>query len=76
MITVANGDLVKSFDLPKTTMLEFSPLNKILVTWKQYTSEYNGKASNGNMAVQCDMCDLLIITHLLILLMKKNHQTL
>lgn len=40
MIKVANGDLVKSFDLPKTTLLGFSPLNKVLVTWKQYTSEY------------------------------------
>lgn len=40
MIKVANGDLVKSFDLPKATLLAFSPLNKVLVTWKQYTSEY------------------------------------
>ncbi|KAK3549273.1 hypothetical protein QTP70_034478 [Hemibagrus guttatus] len=38
VIKVANGDLVKSFDLPKTTLLGFSPLNKVLVTWKHYTS--------------------------------------
>ncbi|XP_016141242.1 eukaryotic translation initiation factor 2A [Sinocyclocheilus grahami] len=37
VIKVSTGDLVKSFDLPKTTALEFSPLNRVLATWQQYT---------------------------------------
>uniref|UniRef100_A0A672RVA3 Eukaryotic translation initiation factor 2A n=1 Tax=Sinocyclocheilus grahami TaxID=75366 RepID=A0A672RVA3_SINGR len=39
VIKVSTGDLVKSFDLPKTTALEFSPLNRVLATWQQYTSK-------------------------------------
>ncbi len=39
VIKVSTGDLVKSFDLPKTSALEFSPLNRVLATWQQYTSK-------------------------------------
>ncbi|KTG31087.1 hypothetical protein cypCar_00027981, partial [Cyprinus carpio] len=37
VIRVSTGDVVKSFDLPKTAALEFSPLNRVLGTWQQYT---------------------------------------
>lgn len=40
VIKVSTGELVKSFDLPKTSVLEFSPLNKVLATWQHYTSKH------------------------------------
>ncbi|GAA6101874.1 eukaryotic translation initiation factor 2A isoform X1 [Tachysurus ichikawai] len=49
VINVANGDLVKSFDLPKTMLLEFSPLNKVLVTWKQYTKSQGNPQGEANL---------------------------
>ncbi|XP_058244495.1 eukaryotic translation initiation factor 2A [Hemibagrus wyckioides] len=49
VIKVANGDLVKSFDLPKTTLLGFSPLNKVLVTWKQYTKSQDNPQGEANL---------------------------
>lgn len=74
MVKVGNGDLVKSFDLPKAMFLEFSPLNKVLVTWKHYTSGYTIHwVCYGTMGRQCCVCDLLFIIHLLSLI-KKNCQ--
>uniref|UniRef100_A0A8C1SZA9 Eukaryotic translation initiation factor 2A n=1 Tax=Cyprinus carpio TaxID=7962 RepID=A0A8C1SZA9_CYPCA len=53
VIKVSTGDLVKSFDLPKTTALEFSPLNKVLATWQQYTSK---KANLQLLDLQTGAC--------------------
>ncbi|KAM9481325.1 eukaryotic translation initiation factor 2A [Clarias gariepinus] len=49
VIKVASGDLVKAFDLPKTTLLAFSPLCKVLVTWKQYTKSQDNPQGEANL---------------------------
>ncbi|KTG38482.1 hypothetical protein cypCar_00038037 [Cyprinus carpio] len=49
VIKVSTGDLVKSFDLPKTTALEFSPLNKVLATWQQYTKTQDNPQGEANL---------------------------
>ena len=33
-----DSEVLQALDLPKTTMLQFSPLNTILVTWQPYSS--------------------------------------
>uniref|UniRef100_A0A673GC16 Eukaryotic translation initiation factor 2A n=1 Tax=Sinocyclocheilus rhinocerous TaxID=307959 RepID=A0A673GC16_9TELE len=49
VIKVSTGDLVKSFDLPKTTALEFSPLNRVLATWQQYTKTQDNPQGEANL---------------------------
>ncbi|TRY72864.1 hypothetical protein DNTS_007670 [Danionella cerebrum] len=49
VIKVSSGDLVKSFELPKTAALEFSPLNKILATWQQYTKTQDNPQGEANL---------------------------
>uniref|UniRef100_A0AAX7STF8 Eukaryotic translation initiation factor 2A n=1 Tax=Astatotilapia calliptera TaxID=8154 RepID=A0AAX7STF8_ASTCA len=39
IVNPSDGAVVSTFDLPKTALLEFSPLNNILVTWQLYTSK-------------------------------------
>lgn len=40
VVKVADGSQVRLFDLPKTAMLEFSPLNTVLATWQVYSSKF------------------------------------
>ncbi|XP_007257828.3 eukaryotic translation initiation factor 2A [Astyanax mexicanus] len=49
VVKASNGTLVKSFDLPKATMLEFSPQNKVLATWKQYTKTQDNPQGDANL---------------------------
>ncbi|XP_066540461.1 eukaryotic translation initiation factor 2A [Hoplias malabaricus] len=49
VVQVSGGDLVKSFDLPKATMLEFSPQNKVLATWKLYTKTQDNPQGEANL---------------------------
>nr|XP_005515810.1 uncharacterized protein LOC102098449 [Columba livia] len=39
VVNVTSAELLRSFDLPKTVCLEFSPKNTVLATWQPYTSE-------------------------------------
>lgn len=39
MVRSSDGSIVSTFDLPKTALLQFSPLNTILVTWQPYSSK-------------------------------------
>uniref|UniRef100_A0A665U5T3 Eukaryotic translation initiation factor 2A n=1 Tax=Echeneis naucrates TaxID=173247 RepID=A0A665U5T3_ECHNA len=39
VVRSSDGSIVSTFDLPKTALLEFSPLNKILITWQPYNSK-------------------------------------
>ncbi|XP_035381512.1 eukaryotic translation initiation factor 2A [Electrophorus electricus] len=49
VVKSSTGELLKSFDLPKTSMLEFSPLGKVLVTWKQYTKTQDNPQGEANL---------------------------
>uniref|UniRef100_A0AAR2LB75 Eukaryotic translation initiation factor 2A n=1 Tax=Pygocentrus nattereri TaxID=42514 RepID=A0AAR2LB75_PYGNA len=49
VVKVLSGELVKSFDLPKTAMIEFSPQNKVLATWKQYTKTQDNPQGEANL---------------------------
>ncbi|XP_068172986.1 eukaryotic translation initiation factor 2A isoform X2 [Antennarius striatus] len=37
VVKCSDCSIVSTFDLPKTSLLEFSPLNSILVTWQAYS---------------------------------------
>uniref|UniRef100_A0A3P9QEI9 Eukaryotic translation initiation factor 2A n=1 Tax=Poecilia reticulata TaxID=8081 RepID=A0A3P9QEI9_POERE len=45
----ADGSVVSTFDLPKTALLEFSPLNNILVTWQPYTKTQDSPQGDANL---------------------------
>ncbi|XP_073706124.1 eukaryotic translation initiation factor 2A [Garra rufa] len=49
VIKTSTGDLVKSFDLPKAAALEFSPLNRVLATWQQYTKTQDNPQGEANL---------------------------
>ncbi|XP_066478159.1 eukaryotic translation initiation factor 2A isoform X2 [Tiliqua scincoides] len=51
IVNVTSGDLVRSFDLPKTVFLEFSPKNNVLATWQPYTTAKDGAAGVPNLQV-------------------------
>lgn len=39
VVKCSDGSVVSRFDLPKTSLLDFSPRGTILVTWQVYSSE-------------------------------------
>ncbi|KAJ6669410.1 hypothetical protein lerEdw1_008219, partial [Lerista edwardsae] len=51
IVNAASGDLVRSFDLPKTVFLEFSPKSNVLATWQPYTTAKDGTAGVPNLQV-------------------------
>ncbi|KAM4566909.1 eukaryotic translation initiation factor 2A [Odontesthes bonariensis] len=44
-----DGSAVSSLDLPKTALLELSPLNNILVTWQPYTKAQDSPQGDANL---------------------------
>ncbi|XP_014894579.1 eukaryotic translation initiation factor 2A [Poecilia latipinna] len=49
VVKCADGSVVSTFDLPKTALLEFSPLNNILVTWQPYTKTQDSPQGDANL---------------------------
>ncbi|XP_054884394.1 eukaryotic translation initiation factor 2A [Poeciliopsis prolifica] len=49
VVKCADGSVVSTFDLPKTVLLEFSPLNNILVTWQPYTKTQDSPQGEANL---------------------------
>uniref|UniRef100_A0A8C7UXC7 Eukaryotic translation initiation factor 2A n=1 Tax=Oncorhynchus mykiss TaxID=8022 RepID=A0A8C7UXC7_ONCMY len=49
VVKVADGSQVRSFDLPKTAMLEFSPLNTVLATWQVYSKTQENPQGDANL---------------------------
>lgn len=39
VVKCSDSSIVSTFDLPKTALLELSPLNNVLVTWQPYSSK-------------------------------------
>ncbi|XP_072247916.1 eukaryotic translation initiation factor 2A [Leuresthes tenuis] len=44
-----DGSVVSTLDLPKTALLELSPLNNILVTWQPYTKTQDSPQGEPNL---------------------------
>ncbi|KAM6970193.1 eukaryotic translation initiation factor 2A [Aplochiton taeniatus] len=49
IVKVSDGLSVRTFDLPKTSFLEFSPLNTILATWQPYTKTQDNPQGDANL---------------------------
>ncbi|KAF7658549.1 hypothetical protein LDENG_00011310 [Lucifuga dentata] len=49
VVKSSDGSLVSTFDLPKVSQLEFSPLNSILATWKPYTKAQDSPQGEANL---------------------------
>ncbi|XP_026227202.1 eukaryotic translation initiation factor 2A [Anabas testudineus] len=49
VVKCSDGSVVSTFDLPKTTLLEFSPLNNVLVTWQPYTKSQDSPQGDANL---------------------------
>uniref|UniRef100_A0A6Q2ZPS1 Eukaryotic translation initiation factor 2A n=1 Tax=Esox lucius TaxID=8010 RepID=A0A6Q2ZPS1_ESOLU len=49
VVNVADGSQVRLFDLPKTAMLEFSPLNTVLATWQVYSKTQDNPQGDPNL---------------------------
>ncbi|XP_015257600.1 PREDICTED: eukaryotic translation initiation factor 2A [Cyprinodon variegatus] len=49
VVKCADGSVVSTLDLPKTALLEFSPLNSILVTWQPYTKTQDSPQGDANL---------------------------
>ncbi|KAL6104877.1 eif2a [Pungitius sinensis] len=49
VVKSSDGSLVSTFDLPKAALLDFSPLNNILVTWQPYSKAKDSAQGEANL---------------------------
>ncbi|KAG5269411.1 hypothetical protein AALO_G00201720 [Alosa alosa] len=49
VVKTSDGSSVQDFDLPKASFLEFSPQNKVLATWQQYTKTQDNPQGDPNL---------------------------
>uniref|UniRef100_A0A1A8GZD3 Eukaryotic translation initiation factor 2A n=1 Tax=Nothobranchius korthausae TaxID=1143690 RepID=A0A1A8GZD3_9TELE len=49
VVKCTDGSTVSNFELPKTALIEFSPLNNILVTWQPYTKTQDSSQGEANL---------------------------
>uniref|UniRef100_A0A3P9HW57 Eukaryotic translation initiation factor 2A n=1 Tax=Oryzias latipes TaxID=8090 RepID=A0A3P9HW57_ORYLA len=49
VVKAKDGSLVSSFDLPKTALLDFSPLGGVLVTWQPYSKSQDSPQGEANL---------------------------
>ncbi|KAJ8410656.1 hypothetical protein AAFF_G00186130 [Aldrovandia affinis] len=49
VVKVADGSSVQSLDLPKTAILEFSPLGSVLATWQPYSKTQDNPQGETNL---------------------------
>ncbi|XP_061575955.1 eukaryotic translation initiation factor 2A [Cololabis saira] len=49
VVRSSDGSLVSSLELPKTSLIEFSPLNKVLVTWQPYSKTQDDAQGDANL---------------------------
>lgn len=49
VVKASDGSLVQSFDLPKTSLLGFSPLNSVLATWQPYSKTQDNPQGDANL---------------------------
>lgn len=49
VVKCSDGSVVSTFDLPKTSLLDFSPLGKVLATWQVYSKTPNSPQGEANL---------------------------
>ncbi|CAJ1066387.1 eukaryotic translation initiation factor 2A isoform X2 [Xyrichtys novacula] len=49
VVRSADGSIASTFDLPKTSLLDFSPLGSILVTWQPYSKTQDSLQGDPNL---------------------------
>ncbi|XP_008304260.1 eukaryotic translation initiation factor 2A-like, partial [Stegastes partitus] len=49
VVKSSDGSSVSTFDLPKTALMEISPLNNVLVTWQPYTKTQDSPQGEANL---------------------------
>nr|XP_033487241.1 eukaryotic translation initiation factor 2A isoform X2 [Epinephelus lanceolatus] len=49
VVKSSDGSIVSTFDLPKTSLLDFSPLNNVLVTWQPYSKAQDSSQGEANL---------------------------
>nr|XP_020477497.1 eukaryotic translation initiation factor 2A isoform X2 [Monopterus albus] len=49
VVKSSDSSVVATFDLPKTTLLDFSPLNNVLVTWQPYSKSQDSPQGEANL---------------------------
>ncbi|XP_053279227.1 eukaryotic translation initiation factor 2A [Pleuronectes platessa] len=49
VVKSSDGSIMSTFDLPKTCLLEFSPLNSVLVTWQPYSKSQDSPQGDANL---------------------------
>ncbi|KAM6931613.1 eukaryotic translation initiation factor 2A [Lycodopsis pacificus] len=49
VVKSSDGSIVSTLDLPKTSLLDFSPLNNVLVTWQPYSKPKDSPQGEPNL---------------------------
>ncbi|KAM3615736.1 uncharacterized protein V6R79_007087 [Siganus canaliculatus] len=49
VVKTSDGSPVSTFDLPKTALLDISPLNSVLVTWRPYSKTPDSPQGDANL---------------------------
>ncbi|XP_059187592.1 eukaryotic translation initiation factor 2A isoform X2 [Centropristis striata] len=49
VVNSSDGSVVSTFDLPKTSLLQISPLNNILATWQPYSKAQDSPQGEANL---------------------------
>lgn len=49
VVKSSDGSVVSTFDLPKTALLDFSPLNNVLATWQPYSKPKDAAQGEANL---------------------------
>lgn len=49
VVKTSDGSTVSTLDLPKTSLLDFSPLGRVLVTWQLYTKSQDVQQGDANL---------------------------
>ncbi|XP_053177466.1 eukaryotic translation initiation factor 2A isoform X2 [Scomber japonicus] len=49
VVKCSDGSVVSTFDLPKTALLDFSPLSNVLVTWQPYSKTQDSPQGDANL---------------------------
>ncbi|XP_074484685.1 eukaryotic translation initiation factor 2A [Sebastes fasciatus] len=49
VVKSSDGSVLSTFDLPKTSLLEFSPLNNVLATWQPYSKPQDVAQGEANL---------------------------
>ena len=61
VVKSSDGSVVSTFDLPKTSLLDFSPLNTVVVTWQPYSSKTPDDIIIMSDQMLCSLCSPCVL---------------